>query len=215
MGDTLIKWTPRGESTEQTLNVTNLGIVFRIQRQASASSVTNISIGRKAITIVRPSLAVYEVEIVSIDRDANPSGDDYPYGTLASWRSHVEGGGEFIFNIDASNDFETTLNGALTLGDTTLTLTASASGNVAVGDWLYIEDKNDSSKWELRRAKTVTAAIVTNEGVSYGFADDSTVRHEDYYPKCLLVRGSLRFPERQAGQGVDMHDLRFRFETVR
>lgn len=215
MGDTVIKWTPRGEVSEQTLNLSQAGVVFRVQRVPVRYASTSISVGRKAVTVARPSYTRYEVEVVSVYRQENPSGSVFPFMTLSSWRSHAQAGGEFAFMIDDDTDFATTLNGSHSQGDVSLTLTDSASGNVSVGDVVYLEDANDSTKWEERRVQLAPANIVVNEGISYSLADLSIVRHADYFPACVLVLGSLRIPERQGGKGAEIFDLRFQFETVR
>lgn len=216
MGDVTVIWVPRNEVGQESLSLDALGeSLFRLEGDIELEGQTQISIGRAAVRINRGSFARYRVEIRAIERDATEGGV-YPYGMLSSFMSHAQGGGEFQFAHDSAKTFNGTLSGAEAKGQTVLSVTPDPTVLVVVGDWIYLEHVTDQTKFEKRKvaARDVTT-ITVEDPITWSFPTASIVRHWEYFPKCVLVDGSYELRERPAGQGPNLWDLQFSFETTR
>lgn len=209
MGDTTIAWTPRGEASAITLDLTTLRGLYRFEGFSVANAEKVVSVGGKTYSVIHDTAFVYHVEVRGVSRVSNATA----WSKVSSFVSHADAGGEFAFKMDADKDDSSDLDGAATLGDTVITLTSAAW--VAAGDILFFEDADDPTKWELRAVSSVSGADVTlTEGVGYSFVDASVVRDWEYFPTCIVL-GDVEWEEREAGRGSHLWDLSFKFRTVR
>lgn len=208
-------WTPRDESTAERLTISSSeGGLTRLQSQFVTDRELSLSTGGSAVTIVRDSFFVYELEFTPFNKSSDPG----TWQELSSFISHANAGGEFQYlsegattPIAGRNDLDTTLSSAVVQNATSLTLASTT--RLSAGDFIYIEDANDQTKWEIREVDTVATPIVVAEGVSHSYASGSTVRHWENFPKCIAL--DIEWQERRAGQGANLWDFAMKFRTVR
>ena len=210
MGDTLIKYTPRGEATLLTLNCTTAFAGLRkFAGDFKSETSTSVTTGGNAYTQVLDAWIEYDVEFLRMQRSADVS----LWSEIARFVSHATQGGAFSFTLDDAYNESTTTTGAVAQGDTTLALT-STSG-FAAGDVVYIEDADDPSRWECNEINNPATTTVIN-GLMYSYPAGSIVRHFEHFPQCVVVgRKGVEFVERAAGQGSTVYDLTLQFRTVR
>lgn len=203
-----LRYTPANESTLVTLDVSNVfGGLKRLRVDAVTDRATMISVGGKARTIVYDAWHVIDVDTIPVTRSSDVDG----WAAAMAFVSHANRGGEFAFAYDSTSAAATTLNGALTQGNTTVTLT-STSG-FANDDIVFIEDANDPTKHEVNQINVAATTTIRN-GVLYSYADDSTFRHHEYWP-ALICTNEATLRERDAGRGASLFDLSFSARTVR
>ena len=94
-----------------------------------------------------------------------------------------------------------------------VSLTLASTTNLSVGDYIWIEDVDDPTKYEIREVDIVATPITIAQGVSYGFGSASKVRHWENFPLCVAL--DVTFKERSAGQGPNVWDFGLTFRTVR
>lgn len=210
MGNARIYWTPRGESGEVYLDLTTLGGLFRFAGFSAGTGHKSVSRGGKTCSVIHDTGFVYHVEVRGVSRTADPD----TWCDVSSFVSHADAGGEFAFKLDSDKDDETTLNGAVAKGATSIVLTSGSW--VANGDLLFLEDADDETKWEIRRVSDASGSptIVLAKAVTYGFASGSVVRDWEFFPKCLAI-GDVSWKEREGGRGANRWDLVLRLRTVR
>ena len=215
MGSLNIIYTPLGESSADGMNFSNISRNPRVfGGRYFTSGNTSVSEQGGHFTQAFDSFAQYEVQIPAITypRDDGQTAEEL-LASLHVWLSHVGQGGTFALALDSDKDDETTLTVATVQTDTSLTV-ASISG-FASGDWIYLEDVDDPTKWcETRITSAPTGSTIPIRRKEWGMGIGSIVRHKDYFPKCVVV-GQPEFRERDAGNGAYLWDLSFTFRTVR
>ena len=203
-----LAWTPSGESTQVTLDFPH-GLT-RFQGLRDVDRALNVSIGGKVAAVVYDAFELYLVELRAVSRE----NDSTVFAKLTSWWAHAGRGGEFAFAMDATKTYDTTLSAAASQGDTSVSVTSTTG--VSAGDWIVIEDADDPTKWERRKVSSVgTGSLTLTDAVTWSFANGSTIRHAEYFPKCVVLDAKTPFTEREGGQGVHIWDLRFRMRAVR
>ena len=200
------RWTPRGEAVNQTMTV-NWGEIQRQAPEFVGERMQSVSTGGTVVNVIRDAYFLYTLETNPINR-ANSAG---AWQRITSFVAHAQTGGVFEYFYDFNNNLDTTLSSGVSAGATSLTL--GSTTNLAVDDFIYIEDVDDPTKWELRKVTSLGAPITIDQGVSWGFGAGSIVRHAEYFPKCVATR--ITFEERRAGQGPNVWDFGVTFRTVR
>lgn len=209
----VIKFTPRGESGEITLDLDDLGGLQRLSGGPRVAGTTSQTDGGNYVRVNRNQLSRYRLSVRAISETLQNGSNDYMFGRLWGFLSHLEGGGEFKFERESGNNADTTMSSGESKGDVAIAV-ASESG-MSVGDWLYLEDADDETKFEVARIASL-ATLNVEDGIHYSYGAGSIVRHWQYLPACILAPGaSVSFDEREAGQGPKLWDLSFQFVEVR
>jgi len=213
-----IKFTPSG-STEQDIQIDDSGgRLTRLVGHPVADTRTQISAGGKAVSVVHDAWHEYQVVIQGILHPGATStaAQLAAWKRLRSWISHAFRGGEFKFSVDDTKEYSTTLSGAEADGSTVLGVVSSTG--MAADDFLYIEDSGDPTIWENVKITSVDSGVqITTGALTKDYASGSIVRYKEYFPACILAGGYKKpiLMERSAGKGVNVHDLKFKFRTVR
>jgi len=211
---TQIKFTPVDESTEVTLDLTELaGGVKTFDGFRSHGKVARLfSKGGKAVTVVNEEpYFLYEISTPFFDRE-NSSASTYWFSILTAFLSHAERGGEFSFALDSGDTLNTTSSFNCTQGASGISVNSTAT--VEFADWLLLEDGADPTLWEAQKVSNVNPGSFTfNDTLSRGYPSGSVVRHLEYLPNCVFS-SDAKLEERQAGNGIGW-DLSIEIRTVR
>ena len=211
---TQIKFTPAGESTEVTLDLTELaGGISRLEGFRVAGDVDRVvSRGGKAKTVVHEEpFFEYECDVPLFNRD-NASGGTYWFSILTQFLSHADRGGGSKFLLDSGNTLDTTISTNATQGAASVSVNDTTS--LAAGDWILLEDSDDPTKYESQRVASVGASSVTVEDtLAYGFVSGSVCRHLEYFPACIVTE-TPELIEREGGRGIGF-EFSLEFRTVR
>lgn len=211
MSNPAFYWTPADESANETASFPRP--LYRFTGFRVTDKATAISKGGVSVSTIYDTWDEYDLELRAFGPDTSASF----YSLLTSWWSHASRGGEFAFAVDGDDVADTTLSAAATQGDTTVSVNSTAS--MAADDWLVFEDANDYAKHERRKISSISGAVVTlADALSYGFSAASTVRHAEYFPKCIVSpqqQGGTPLTERTGGNGANLWDLSVTIRTVR
>lgn len=209
MASTIITYTPRNGSVSRTVTLGTAPVLQVFSGGVVTDREQSFSRGRVATSRVGTSWQDFRVRREAISKTSNST----LFQRLSAWANHAQAGGEFAFIWESGKSTETTTSTAASEGDTSLSVNSTA---FSASDWVYIEDNADETINQYAKISTVGAAAI-NFSVSLDapFTAGSTVRHLDYYPKCVLVGNDPPLIERRAGEGANLWDLEFRFVTSR
>lgn len=208
MANPTITWTAKGESTASTLTLPRQ--LSLLQGYSATDGEVVVSRGGVACSVVHDAHEQYEMSLPAFGPELNPEF----FADLTSWWASASQGVTWALALDGSKSANTTTTVASSASAVTLSVTSTAS--LATSDWLFVEDATDPTKRERRQVSSVSGAnVILTRALSFGFAAGSTLRHAEYWPKCLALSRDPPFAERAAGQGSRLWDLRLLFRTVR
>ncbi len=170
-----------------------------------------ITVGGKAVTIFSDTHDEFEVELEAISK----TDDADVFQKVMAWWTHAQQGVEFAFVLDAAKDGDETLTGAHTAGDTAVTI--SDTTDFAAGEWVRIISASNPgviSPVEIDSIDTGTT-LTLERGIQFNHADGDVFRAVDYFPVCVYIGNKPPLTEREAGRGVNLWDLSFKFRSVR
>ena len=211
MAQTRIQWTPRGDVSTVDLDFGAHPVLVEFAGSMRAAAKQTISRGGKTVTRIFDSYFLYNVTADHI----GPTIDAGIFEEVHAWTAEAQAGTVFSFALDSDDTVDTTF-GAEAIGTAVLDPVGSTTG-LAVGDWLFLEDAVDPTKWQRAEILTVDSgtALTLTRNLRRSFAASSVLRHAEFFPTCQVV-GEIKFAERKAGSGSgQMWDLRFAFRTVR
>ena len=209
MGVFNVKYTPRGEATEVTVDLTTLmGGLRLFSSKWMTNRATSITDGGNPYTVNFDQFIEYQCEFLRVQRSASVSN----WGSIASMAAHISSGAEFVVEKDSDNVSDTT-SSSLVAQSANLIPVASTTG-FASGEIVYVEDADDPTKFEINECSGTSGGVQLTNGIQYSYVSGSIVRHFEYFPKCVALKPA-RFKERAAGQGSEVWDLDFTFRTVR
>ena len=188
-------------------------VLTRLSGGPRSDAHTSVSVGGKHVTVQNDNYFEYDIEFKALSFPVSGAADAPSLRSLWGFISYATRGGEFEMRMDEDIIWSTTLSAPVGVADTAASL--SSTSGITAGEWFFLEDINDSSKWEKNRVDSVTATGIQLATVFvWNYATSSVIRYHEYFPACILV-GDVKFEERPAGQGANLYDLRFKFRTVR
>lgn len=199
-------YTPRGESTAYALNV-DWGGIERFQADFVEDKKVTVSTGGTVVTILRDAFFRYKFQ----SNPLNKLSDFDNWQRVSSFVSHAKAGGKFAFLENPIKNLDTFLSSGIAKDDTDMTLDSTTL--LVVNDFIWIEDVEDLTRWEIRKVTQVSGPTQISEAVSYGFPAGSLVRHWEHFPLCIAE--DVTWVERTAGQGSNRWDFAVQFRTVR
>lgn len=210
MGVTRITYTPRGDSpvvmdfwAQRGVNQFSGGVEY--------DGILHISRGGIPYRVSWDTWHQYRVEL----RGVKPAVRPLFFERVWAFWSHCLGGGSFSLALDSD------LTGSATLpsgaAQNTLALTLSSSAGFGGGDWVFIEDAVDRTRFLRAQLRTVpnSSSLALMNPLSCSFSAGSVIRHAEFFPRCILLSNENPFTERDADRGAGVWDLKLVLRTVR
>jgi hypothetical protein len=221
MAAPLISWTPRGlTAVTKTVDFSTLYSLAATADPFKAfkggpetGGFTHVTRGGKVFAVNWDVSSPFQIELERLNPAASAARRRV-YEQIEAWWADACAGVPFAFALHGATKSSSTTFAGVAHNASVLTGVASTT-NLVAGDSVYIEDVVDPTKYTVRQIQSVNAGastITLESEAGQTFANLSTVRHEWYFPRMVVIDRTPLCLVRRENIGFD---FKIKVRTVR